>query len=55
MGKAFDDRVGCTVLLELLKEEYDCNLVCAFTVQEEVGLRGSRTRSLFGRAGPGIW
>jgi len=41
MGKAFDDRVGCTVLLELLKEEYDCNLVCAFTVQEEVGLRGA--------------
>ncbi len=41
MGKAFDDRVGCYVLLELLKDEYDCNLVCAFTVQEEVGLRGA--------------
>lgn len=41
MGKAFDDRVGCYVLLELLDEEYDCNLVCAFTVQEEVGLRGA--------------
>ncbi len=41
MGKAFDDRVGCSVLLELLKEDYDCSLVCAFTVQEEVGLRGA--------------
>ena len=41
MGKALDDRVGCSVLLELLNDEYDCNLVCAFTVQEEVGLRGA--------------
>ena len=41
MGKALDDRVGCSVLLELLKEDYDCSLVCAFTVQEEVGLRGA--------------
>lgn len=41
MGKAFDDRVGCNVLLELLADDYDCNLVCAFTVQEEVGLRGA--------------
>lgn len=41
MGKALDDRVGCNVLLELLACDYDCNLVCAFTVQEEVGLRGA--------------
>lgn len=41
VGKALDDRVGCNVLLELLDGEYDCNLVCAFTVQEEVGLRGA--------------
>ena len=41
MGKALDDRVGCNVLLELLADVYDCNLVCAFTVQEEVGLRGA--------------
>lgn len=40
-GKAFDDRVGCTVLLDLLQEQYDFDLVCAFTVQEEVGLRGA--------------
>ncbi len=41
LGKALDDRVGCNVLLELLADDYDCNLVFAFTVQEEVGLRGA--------------
>jgi len=41
IGKALDDRVGCYVLLELLANDYDCDLVCAFTVQEEVGLRGA--------------
>ncbi len=43
MGKAFDDRVGCAVLVELLRgEPYPCDLLAAFTVQEEVGLRGAR-------------
>lgn len=41
-GKAFDDRVGCYVLAELLKKDYALNLVGAFTVQEEVGLRGAK-------------
>lgn len=41
-GKAFDDRVGCTVLIELLKERYPFDLYAAFTVQEEVGLRGAK-------------
>lgn len=40
-GKALDDRVGCAVLMELLKQDYDCDLYAAFTVQEEVGLRGA--------------
>ncbi len=40
-GKALDDRVGCAVLMALLKQEYDCDLYAAFTVQEEVGLRGA--------------
>lgn len=40
-GKAFDDRVGCAILTELLKRDYPLNLVGAFTVQEEVGLRGA--------------
>lgn len=41
-GKAFDDRVGCYVVTEILKKNFDLNLVAAFTVQEEVGLRGSK-------------
>jgi putative aminopeptidase FrvX len=41
-GKAFDDRAGCAVLIELLKERYPFDLYPVFTVQEEVGLRGAR-------------
>lgn len=41
-GKAFDDRVGCAILVEVLKKDYDTPLVAAFTVQEEVGLRGAK-------------
>lgn len=40
-GKAFDDRAGCVVLAEVLKEEYSFPLYGAFTVQEEIGLRGA--------------
>ncbi|MGC8873613.1 MAG: M42 family metallopeptidase [Chloroflexia bacterium] len=42
IGKAFDDRAGCAVLAELVQERYDVELVAAFTVQEEVGLRGAQ-------------
>jgi putative aminopeptidase FrvX len=41
-GKAFDDRAGCAVLIELLKERYPFDLYPVFTVQEEVGLRGAQ-------------
>lgn len=41
-GKAFDDRAGCAVLIELLKTRYSFDLYAVFTVQEEVGLRGAR-------------
>jgi tetrahedral aminopeptidase len=41
-GKALDDRVGCAILAELLKETFPFDLAAAFTVQEEVGLRGAR-------------
>ena len=39
-GKAFDDRIGCYILIHLLKHT-DLPLYCAFTVQEEAGLRGA--------------
>jgi putative aminopeptidase FrvX len=41
--KALDDRVGCGVLIEVLKQRYDFNLYACFTVQEEIGLRGAET------------
>ena len=43
-GKAFDDRAGCAVMVELLRgERFRFDLYAAFTVQEEVGLRGAHT------------
>lgn len=42
-GKAFDDRVGCSLLVDLLQSgPYPVEVLPAFTVQEEVGLRGAR-------------
>jgi len=42
-GKAFDDRAGCAVLVELLQgARFGFDLHAAFTVQEEVGLRGAK-------------
>ncbi len=42
MGKAFDDRAGCAMLAELLSQKLPVGLSAAFTVQEEIGLRGGR-------------
>ena len=42
-AKAIDDRVGCAILLELLKEDLPLDVTFAFTVQEEVGCRGAVT------------
>jgi endoglucanase len=42
-GKALDDRVGVATLITLLKNAPDhIDLMAAFTVQEEVGLRGAK-------------
>jgi len=41
-AKAFDDRIGCYMMIELLKKRYRFDLYAAFTTQEEVGLRGGR-------------
>lgn len=47
LGKAWDDRIGCAVIINVLerlkKEKLDCNVAAAFSVQEEVGLRGAQT------------
>ena len=41
-GKALDDRVGCAVLIEILRgPRLPVEVLAAFTVQEEVGLRGA--------------
>ncbi len=41
-GKAFDDRVGCEAIIEVLKSDIKHKITACFVVQEEVGLRGSR-------------
>jgi putative aminopeptidase FrvX len=41
-AKALDDRVGCQVLLDILALELPFPLYAAFTVQEELGLRGAQ-------------
>lgn len=49
LGKAWDDRVGCALGIEILKELNSINhpntVYISFTVQEEVGLRGATTSS----------
>ncbi|MDO4516800.1 MAG: M42 family metallopeptidase [Bacillota bacterium] len=40
-AKAIDDRIGCAVMVELLKEDLPMDCTFAFTVQEEVGTRGA--------------
>ena len=40
-GKALGSRVGCAVLLALLKEELPLDCTFVFTAQEEVGNRGA--------------
>lgn len=41
-AKALDDRVGCAAAIEALKKDWNVDLYCNFTVQEELGLRGVR-------------
>lgn len=46
LGKAWDNRVGCAVVSEVLKSHTGDNTLYAVgTVQEEVGLRGAKTSS----------
>ncbi len=47
LGKAWDDRIGLAIGIEVMKElaktGHKANLALAGTVQEEVGLRGAKT------------
>ncbi|MFA5421247.1 MAG: M42 family metallopeptidase [Bacilli bacterium] len=47
LGKAWDDRLGAAIAIEVLKNlkgiDHKATVVAAGTVQEEVGLRGART------------
>lgn len=40
-AKAIDDRIGCAILLDLLKEDLPMDVTFVFTAQEEVGTRGA--------------
>ncbi len=40
-GKAFDDRLGCAAIIEVLRTDVPVSVCGAFTVQEELGLRGA--------------
>ena len=46
VGKGFDDRAGCAVMITLLEEldrtDFTGTVTAVFTVQEEVGLRGAQ-------------
>ncbi|MFN8450858.1 MAG: M42 family metallopeptidase [Anaerolineae bacterium] len=42
-GKSFDDRVGCSLLIDVLQSApYPVDVLAAFTVQEEIGVRGAQ-------------
>jgi endoglucanase len=49
MGKAWDDRAGCAIILDVMKRlshgVHPNQLFYAATVQEEIGLRGAHTAS----------
>lgn len=44
-AKALDDRIGCMLMIELIKSELEYDTVFCFNVQEEVDLRGSKCTS----------
>lgn len=42
-AKAIDDRLGCAILISLLKKQAKYDFYAVFSVQEEVGSRGAKT------------
>lgn len=49
LGKAWDNRIGCAIMIEVMKrlknEEHKNTVYGVATVQEEVGIRGAKTSS----------
>jgi endoglucanase len=49
LGKAWDDRIGCAVIIEVMRrlktQSHPNQIFYAATVQEEIGLRGAHTAS----------
>ncbi|MBO4432874.1 MAG: M42 family peptidase [Clostridia bacterium] len=43
ISKALDNRIGCAILINLIKEFDEYDFYAVFSVQEEVGLRGAKT------------
>ena len=43
VSKAIDDRAGCAVLIDLIRNESEYDFYASFSVQEEIGLRGAKT------------
>ncbi len=41
-GKAIDDRAGCLIMMDMINGEPEYDAWYAFTVQEEIGTRGSK-------------
>ncbi len=41
-AKALDDRIGCLVLIDIIKNQTKYDMYYSFVVQEEVGLRGAK-------------
>jgi endoglucanase len=58
MGKGWDDRVGCAIILDVMrrlaKSSHPNQLFYAATVQEEIGLRGAHTSAEIVKADVGI-
>ena len=41
-GRALDDRMGCAVMVEMIKSELEYDADFSFSVQEEIGTRGAK-------------
>lgn len=42
-ARGIDDKIGCAILIDIIKSEFPADVAIAFTVSEEIGLRGSKT------------